>query len=106
MRCFAAEENFQTVASNADFGDRILRHDAAIVLHFHVQVGVWKNAFAERQYFRELIRAQPVVEIVPNVGLKDDRFFAAGQSTAVDKISDDVTHLSHMSVSGNLITIR
>src|SRR3954447_2979868 len=74
LRSALPEKHIEMFTRRSDFAHRILRDDATIVFYFHVQMMVWQDSGAELKDFREAVRAQPVVGIAADVGLKDDRF--------------------------------
>lgn len=92
-------------AGRFNFYHGILRDDATIIFDLDVELIAWQDAPAELKNFRETIRAEPVLDIAADVRLKHDRFAPAGDTTAVDEVLHEMTHLGHVGMGRNEISI-
>jgi len=87
------------------FHDRILRDNAAIVLHFNIQAIVWEHAIPQPQDLGKTFRSQTMLGVAPNVRLEQDRFSFAGYTPAIDKILYRMANFGHVRVRWNRIAI-
>jgi len=79
--------------------DRILRDNAAIVLHFNLQAIVREHATSQLQDPGKTFRSQTMFGVVPNVGLEQDCFSFASHTAAIDKSLYRMANFGHMCVS-------
>jgi len=99
------EEQVEMLARLLSSRDRILRDNAAIVLHFNLQAIVREHATSQLQDPGKTFRSQTMFGVVPNVGLKQDRFSFAGHTPAIDKILYRMANFGHVRVNRNRIAI-
>ncbi len=86
--------------------DRILRHDAAIVLDLNFQVITRKNLRAEIEDLREGPGRQPMIEIIAKPGLKQaDLGPVVHNAAAIDEALRDVSDFRDMKMRRDLIAI-
>ena len=88
-----------------DSDDRILRHNAAVVFDFDLEIALRQHASAELQNLLEATGGQPVIAVVADPGLEHTRLGLSEHTAAVDEAFCDVTNLGDMKVRRNLITI-
>jgi hypothetical protein len=106
LRPAAAQDQVQVLTVWSGFGNRILRHHAAVVFHIHIQVCTWNHAVSQLQDFREAIRSKPVIGVIADVSLQQGLFFLSGQSAAIDEVPNHMPDLSHMGVCRDVIPVR
>ena len=84
-------------AATGHFGarDRILRRDAAIVFHFHLQIVAGQHGFAEVEDFGERCGVQPMVRVrIGDPGLEQTSLArVVHRPAAIDEAFRDVTDL-------------
>ena len=61
-----------------DFGDWVLRYDAAVVFHIYIQVCTRNHAVSQLQDFRKAIRSKPMISVIADVRLQQGLFFLSG----------------------------
>ena len=61
-----------------DFGDWVLRYDAAVVFHIYIQVCTRNHAISEPQDFCKAVRSKPVIGVIADVRLQHDLFLFSG----------------------------
>jgi hypothetical protein len=105
LRATATQEQIKMLTFESRFCDGVLRDNTAIIFDFHVQLGVWQNAFAELQNPGESIGPKPVFRVAPDMCLQQHLFFLAGLAAAIDKFSHDVTDFGYVGVSRDIIPI-
>ena len=92
----------------ARFGrcNRILRDDAAIVFHFHIQSVMRQHPLTELQDPGKTFGGEAMFGVVSDMGLEKDGFAFAGDTAAIDKVFGGVPDFRDMGVRRNLIAIR
>jgi hypothetical protein len=100
------EDHVEMLAGRFHFRDRILRHDAAVVFDFDLELIVRQDLPAELEDFREAVRFQPMINVLADVGLEQDGFALSRHSAAVDEVFQDVADFGDMGVGRNVIAIR
>ena len=93
-------------ARRLHFRDRILRHDAAIVLDFDLELIVGQDFPAELEDFREAIGLQPMIGILADVGLKQDGLALSRHAAAVDEVLHDMADFGDVGVGRDEVAIR
>jgi len=78
LRPAAAQDQVQVLTVWSGFGNRILRYDAAIVFHIHIQVCTWNHPVSQLQDFRKAVRSKPVIGVIADVRLQHDFLFFSG----------------------------
>jgi hypothetical protein len=86
--------------------DRILGDDAAIVFDFDFELIVRQNLLSQLEDFRETIRPETMLNVVPNVGLKQNRFGLSRDPAAIDEVFHDVAHFGDVGVRRDAIAVR
>jgi hypothetical protein len=89
-----------------DVRDRILRYDAAIVFHLHVELIVRQHSFPQLQDLGEAVRPEPMIDIRTDVRLEQDSFGSPGHTAAIDEIFHHVPDFSDMGVRRDEVAIR
>jgi hypothetical protein len=94
------------VTPDSRIHDRILRHDAAIVLDLNLHVLTRKNLRAEIEDHRESPGRQPMIEIIAKPGLKQaDLGPVVHNAAAIDEALRDVSDFRDMKMRRDLIAI-
>jgi hypothetical protein len=106
LRPSAAQDQVQVLTVWSGFGNRILRYDAAVVFHIHIQISTWNHAVSQLQDFRKAVRSKPMLGVIADVSLQQGLFFLSGQSAAIDKVPDYMSNLSEVRMCGNVVAIR
>jgi len=74
----AAQDQVQVLTVWSGFGNRILRYDAAVVFHIHIQVCTWNHAVSQLQDFGKAVRSKPMLGVIADVSLQQGLFFLSG----------------------------
>ena len=99
----AAELKLEPIINRSSGGDRILRDNAAIPFHFHVEIVARQDRLAEVENIGEPPSRQAVLEIIGDISLQHAGFARAESAAAIDKLFRDVSNLSEMEMGGNLL---
>lgn len=94
------------LSSELDRFDGILRDDAAIVFHFHLELIVRQDSFSQVQDLPEPIGAQPMIDVLTDVGLEQNRFGLSGHAAAIDEVFHHVPDLCDVGVPRDEVAIR
>ena len=104
---FRRQRKIDVVASCFETFDRILRGDAAIPFHLHLQIVVRQDAFTQSEDGSHFARVEPVILIaVIYPKLQNSGFAFSNRPAAIDKIFLHVTDLGEMEMGRNAIPIR
>ena len=104
---FLAELDLNEFVGALRIFDGILRHDATVVFHFHVQIIVREHFIAEIENLRESASSQAMIYVVRHIGLeKASVDFIVDSAAAIDKAFRDVTHFRDMEVRRDRIAVR
>ncbi len=103
---FAFELEFESVAHHAASRDRILRDDAAIPFHFHLEIIVRQDGPTEVENVGEAFCIESMVEIVRHKRLEDAGLARAESAAAIDKFFHDVADLRKMEMRRDLFAMR
>jgi len=95
------ELQFDSIGENPRRADWILRDDAAIPFHFHLQIFRWEDRFPQVEDIGEALRLEPMIEVESDMGLKDTGFALAENATAIDEFLSDMADLGEMEMSWN-----
>jgi hypothetical protein len=93
LRLALAENHVEMAADELHFRNRILRDDATIVFDLYFDFIVRQHSVTELQDFRKPVRFQPVLRVLPDVGLEQDRFALSDHPAAIDEVLHDVADL-------------
>jgi hypothetical protein len=101
-----AQNDVKMFAGRPYFRNRVLGDDATIVFDFDLDLIVRQHPLPELQDFREPVRLQPVIGVLPNMGLEQNRFALPDDPAAIDEVFHDVAHFGDMRVWRDEVTIR
>jgi hypothetical protein len=101
-----AEEHVEMIAGRLYFQDRILRHDAAIIFHFHFELIVRQYPITELEDFGERPGVQAVICVLADMSLEHDALALPDQPTAIDEVLHDMAHFSYVRMRRNGIAVR
>ncbi len=97
---------FEPVVNRPSRGDRILRHDATIPLHFHLEIVPWQDWPTEIEDVSKAFRLETVIEILGDVSLQDACFAITEGAATIDELLRDVSHFGEVKVRRNLFAAR
>ena len=97
---------FEPVVNRPSRGNRILRDDATIPLHFHLEIVPWQDRPAEIEDVSKAFRRETVIRIPGHIGLQDACFAITEGAATIDELRRDVSHFGEMKVCRNLFAAR
>lgn len=106
VRVPGRELKFELVSGLPRRRDRILRDDAAIPFHFHVEIIARQDRAAEIQDVGKTPGFEAMIEILGDVSLQHARFAFPEGAAAIDKLLRDVSNFGDVKVRGYPLAIR
>jgi len=97
---------FEPVVNRPSRGDRILRHDATIPLHFHLEIVPRQDRPTEIEDVSKTFRLKTVIEILGDVSLQDACFTTTEGAATIDELLRDVSHFGEVKVRRDLFATR
>ena len=100
------ELKFEVVFNRPSRDNRILRDNATIPLHFHIEVLARQDWPTEIEDVSKAFRLETVIEILGDVSLQDACFAITEGAATIDELLRDVSHFGEMKVRWNLFAAR
>lgn len=97
---------FELVVNRPSRGNRILRDDATIPLHFHLEIVPWQDRPTEIEDVSKAFRPETVIEILRDVSLENARLAITEGAATIDELFRDISHLGKVKVRWNLFAAR
>lgn len=94
---------FEPVVNHPSRGDRILRHDATIPFHFHLEIVPRQDWLTEIENVSKAFRLETMIEILGDVSLQDACFAITEGTAAINKPFRDVPDLGDMEMGRDLL---
>jgi hypothetical protein len=93
---------FEPVVNRPSRGNRILRDDATIPLHFHLEIVPRQDWPTEIEDVSKAFRLETVIEILGDVSLQDACFAITEGAATIDELLRDVSHFGEVKVRRDL----
>ena len=104
---FLAEPKLDVLAGELCGRDRVLRDDTALVFHFHLQVVVRQNLFAEVEDLCEAPGGEAMIDVVRHVRLEQAGVRGVVElSAAIDEALGYVSDFRDVEMRRDLVAIR
>lgn len=97
---------FEPVVNRPSRGNRILRDNATIPLHFHLEIVPWQDRPAEIEDVSKAFRLETVIEILGDVSLQDACFAITEGAATIDEPLRDVSYFGEVKVRWNRFAAR
>ena len=97
---------FEAVFNRPSRDNRILRDNATIPLHFHIEILARQDWPAEIEYVSKAFRLETVIEVLRDVSLENARLALTEGAATINELLRDVSHLGEVKVRWNLFAVR